>query len=329
MTDPSSRMLALLSLLQVGRDWSGNDLADRLGVSSRTVRRDVDRLRRLGYPASTRPGPGGYYRLAAGAAMPPLLLADDEAIAVAASLRMSQHRLGDDDAGARARRKLEQVLPHPLRRQIEAVTAMTETAPDARPVIEPELLGTIAAAAAEHHRIRFSYRNRAQQTTPRLVDPYRQVFRRQHWYLLGWDVDRADWRTFRLDRVTAVEPLPHTYPVRELPAATAADYLDDNARAARHRAVLVFDAGAQQVGDLLTSADGTLEPIGPERCRYTTWVDSFEWLAVTTAILGIDFVVEEPAEFTGYCAALSARLARAATPVTPPVPSHSPRPAGR
>ena len=267
---------------------------------------------RLGYPTQTRPGPGGFYLLKSGTAMPPLLLADDEAIAVAASLRMTERVMGDSDAGQRAGRKLEQVLPQRLRRQVEAIASNTETAPDLQPGIDPLVLGAVAAAAAEHRRIRFSYRARAQHVDLRLVDPYRQVFRRRHWYLLAWDIDRDDWRTFRLDRMTDIETTDQTYRVRDLPADTAAQYLDDGMRAPRHRAVIVFHAGAQQMSDLLTNHDGTLEALAERRCRYTTWVDSFEWLAVSTAILDVDFEIEEPTGFAEYAATLAARLHRAA-----------------
>lgn len=313
MADTSRRMLLLLSLLQTGRGWTGTELAERLGVSARTLRRDVERLRQLGYPTETRPGPGGFYLLRAGTAMPPLLLTDDEAIAVAASLRMTERLLGDSGAGERAGRKLEQVLPKRLRRQLEAIAASTETSPDIQPGTDPLVLGAVAAAAAEHRRIRFLYRNRAQRVDVRLVDPYRQVFRRRHWYLLAWDTDRGDWRTFRLDRITDVEATQQTYRVQDLPAETATQYLDDGMNAPRHRAVLVFHAGAQQMSDLLTNRDGTLEPLTEQRCRYTTWVDSFEWLAVSTVILDVDFHIEEPPGFVAYSAALAKRLSCAGT----------------
>lgn len=187
---------------------------------------------------------------------------------------MTERILGDSGAGERAGRKLEQVLPQRLRRQLEVIAASTESAPDLKPGIAPLVLGAVAAAAAEHRRIRFTYRDRAQHVDVRLVDPYRQVFRRRHWYLLGWDVDRDDWRTFRLDRMTDVETTEQSYWVQ----------------------------------NLLTDRDGTLEPLAEHRCRYTTWVDSFEWLAVSTAILDIDFHIEEPTGFIEYCRALAARL---------------------
>jgi predicted DNA-binding transcriptional regulator YafY len=319
MADVSRRMLALLSRLQDGRAWSGPDLARRLAVSPRTLRRDIDRLRQLGYPVRTRPGPGGHYRLVAGTAMPPLLLDDDEAVAVAIGLRMAAPAAGhgdpaepDDDAAGRALRKLEQVLPSRLRRKVAAVHAATEAAPSPATVVPARLLSMLGAAVQQHERIRFTYRSRDGASTTRRVDPCRQVLTRHRWYLLAWDLDRADWRTFRLDRVTEAVNTGERFAPRELPAETAADYIDGALKAHRHRAVITFAAPIEQVADRLVSQDGTLEALDARRCRYTSWVDSFEWLAVTTTILGIDFRVDEPVEFTAYCRSLRDRLDRAA-----------------
>jgi predicted DNA-binding transcriptional regulator YafY len=346
MADTRRRMLTLLSLLQTGRAWSGSDLAERLETSPRTLRRDISRLTELGYPVETRPGPGGHYRLVAGTAMPPLLLDDEEAVAVAVGLRLAggasppyaaspeydasrgyDARPGSragrgygadgaggagDDAAGRALRKLEQVLPTRLRHRVAAIHATTEAAPGSRPAVSADVLATIASAAQRRERLRFGYRSRRDETGIRRVEPYRQVLARRRWYLLGWDLDRDDWRTFRVDRIGDVTPTGERFTPRDLPAETAADYLDANLKAARHRAVIVFHAPAGRVADVLVGSDGTLEPLDDERCRYTTWVDSFEWLAVTTAILGIDFEIREPAGFVAYCRELRDRLDRAA-----------------
>ena len=318
MADPSRRMLTLLSTLQDGRTWSGTELARRLGTSPRTLRRDVDRLRELGYPVQARPGPGGHYRLVAGTAMPPLLLDDDEAVAIAVGLRLAAStRTGaedqpDDDAAARALRKLEQVLPTRLRHKVSTVHRATETAPVRGAVVSTRLLSLVGTAAQQHERLVFAYRSRDGRVSERRVEPYRQVLAGRRWYLLCWDLDRGEWRTFRLDRVADARATGERFAPRELPAESAAAYLDAALKAPRHRAVLTFLAPSDEVADRLVNQDGTVEAIGPDRCRYTTWVDSFEWLAVTTAILGIEFRVEEPPAFAEYCAQLRDRLDRAA-----------------
>ncbi|TQM16014.1 putative DNA-binding transcriptional regulator YafY [Pseudonocardia kunmingensis] len=312
-------MLALLSTLQNGRTWSGQDLAARLRTSPRTLRRDVDRLRELGYPVQARPGPGGHYRLVAGTAMPPLLLDDDEAVAIAVGLRLAASTRAraddepDDDAAARALRKLEQVLPARLRHTVRTVHRATEAAPAPGAVVSTRLLSLVGSAAEQHERLVFGYRSRSGEPTERRVEPYRQVLAGRRWYLLGWDLDRADWRTFRLDRVAAARTTGERFTPRPLPAESAAAYLDAVLKAPRHRAVLTFLAPVERMADRIGHQDGTLEPLGPDRCRYTTWVDSFEWLAVVTATLGVEFRVEEPVGFAEYCAQLRDRLDRATT----------------
>jgi predicted DNA-binding transcriptional regulator YafY len=314
-------MLALLSTLQSGRTWSGPDLAARLGTSPRTLRRDVDRLRELGYPVEARPGPGGHYRLVAGTAMPPLLLDDDEAVAIAVGLRLATATrtqtddVAGEDSATRALNKLEQVLPSRLRHKVTTVHRATETAPAAGVAVSTRLLSLVGTAADQHERLVFGYRSRDGEVSQRRVEPYRQVLAGRRWYLLGFDLDRGDWRTFRLDRVTGARTTGERFRPRPLPAESAAAYLDAALKAPRHRAVLVFLAPVEQVADRIGHRDGVLEPVGDDRCRYTTWVDSFEWLATTVAVLGIEFRVEEPAGFAEYCARLSGLLGRAA--VTP------------
>jgi predicted DNA-binding transcriptional regulator YafY len=165
----------------------------------------------------------------------------------------------------------------------------------------------------------FVYRSRDGNVTDRRVEPYRQVLAGRRWYLLGWDLDRGDWRTFRLDRMTGARTTGERFVPRELPAESAAAYLDAALKAPRHRAVLTFLAPAEQLADRLGHREGTIEPVDTGRCRYTTWVDSFEWLATTTALLGVEFRVEEPAGFAEYCAQLAGLLGRASgvRPATP------------
>ena len=204
MTETSSRLLTLLSLLQGRRDWPGAELAERLEVSRRTVRRDVERLRGLGYPVESLPGPAGGYRLRAGTAMPPLLLDDDEAIAIAVGLRTAARAsvTGIEETAVQALVKLEQVLPAHLRRRVSALQSATMTLPPGGPTVDPQSLTVIATACRDSERVRFAYRGRDGVGSRRDVEPHSLVNLGRRWYLLAWDRDRRDWRTFRVDRLT-------------------------------------------------------------------------------------------------------------------------------
>jgi predicted DNA-binding transcriptional regulator YafY len=208
MLETSARLLRLLTLLQAHRYWSGPALADRLDVSPRTLRRDVDKLRLLGYPINATGGVGGGYQLAAGATLPPLLLDDDEAVAVAVGLRTAAAGAvtGIAETSVRALAKLDQVLPSRLRHQVTTLGAAVVTTPTLGPTVDPSTLTAIAAAVRDRVRLRFDYRSRSGGMVVREVEPYRLVHNGPRWYLLGWDVDRADWRTFRADRLTPRVP---------------------------------------------------------------------------------------------------------------------------
>src|SRR3954466_15606243 len=200
----SSRLLTLLSLLQARRDWPGTELADRLEVSGRTIRRDIERLRDLGYPVESMTGPAGGYQLRAGAAMPPLLLDDDEAIAIAVGLRTAAGAsvAGIEETAVRALVKLEQVLPAHLRRRVQALQSTTTTLTfGGGPQVDPQCLSVIAAACRDHERIRFGYRARDGSEPRRGVEPHALVNAGRRWYLVAFDPARTGWRTFRLDRV--------------------------------------------------------------------------------------------------------------------------------
>jgi len=312
MGDPARRLLELLSLLQTGRPWPAAELAERLQVTDRTVRRDVQRLRELGYRTLTRPGPGGAYRLAPGAAMPPLLLEDDEVAAVAAALQLAAEQLGGD-ALLRARGKLEQVLPGRLQRRAAALRRTTQAAAALVAPVDPHVLGKLAEAATAQRRVRFDYQRRsADSAGERLVDPYGQLVMGGRWYLAGWDVDRRAWRTFRIDRIDHLQVTASTYRPRALPAASVADLVRENVRGRQLRAVIDFAAPASRMRRLLARMDGELASLGAGRCRFTVWVDSYEWLSVSTATLGVAFTVVEPDEYRDYCRDLARRLARAA-----------------
>jgi predicted DNA-binding transcriptional regulator YafY len=220
--DPTARALRLLSLLQSGATYTGAELATRLETSSRTVRRDADRLRHLGYRVLTRPGPGGSYQLAAGTSVPPLLFDEDEITVLIAGLRLVQTHLTDDDAADRALSKLEHVLPDRLARRVRATDLATEVLADDSSRVAAAVVGAVADAIAGQGRIRFTYRDQSGRTSHRLVDPFRHALRATHWYLVGFDLDRDDWRIFRFDRIADVERVAGTYRHREFPAASVA-----------------------------------------------------------------------------------------------------------
>src|SRR5215217_5017197 len=251
MSATASRLLDLLSLLQARRDWPGGELAERLEVSGRTVRRDVERLRALGYPVESLTGPAGGYRLAAGTAMPPLLLDDDEAIAIAVGLRTAARAsvTGIEETSLRALVKLEQVLPAHLRRRVSALGSATMTLPAAGgPSADPQSLTLIAAACRDRERVRFAYEGRDRARSRREVEPHSLVNAGRRWYLVAWDCGRSDWRTFRVDRLTRPSTGARFTP-RELPAPDAAAYVSQSLAAApnRYEARLTLHASAEEM----------------------------------------------------------------------------------
>src|SRR6266568_1851332 len=201
MSETAARLLRLLSLLQARRDWTSSELATRLGVTTRTIRNNVDRLRGLGYPVDARPGVAGGYRLGSSGALPPLLLDDDEAVAVAIGLRTaaSGSIAGIEETSARALAKLQRVLPARLRHRVSAYQASTLHTPSPATLVDPDVLTAIASACRDHERLRFDYRTHSGTSSRREVEPYRLVNDRRRWYLVAWDADRYDWRTFRVD----------------------------------------------------------------------------------------------------------------------------------
>ncbi|UQA93168.1 helix-turn-helix transcriptional regulator [Streptomyces halobius] len=318
MSETSARLLNLLSLLQTPRDWPGSELAERLGVTPRTIRRDIERLRDLGYPVHATMGADGGYRLAAGTAMPPLLLDDEEAVAIAVGLRSTAgHTIdGIEEASVRALAKLEQVLPARLRRRVGTLGTATVPMPAGDgPTVDPEHLTVLAAAITNHERVRFRYEARAGARTKRLVEPHRLVAAARRWYLVAYDLDREDWRIFRVDRLS--EPFAtgvRTSP-RELPAADAGAYIRDRMQgmASVHRAVATVYAPAEQVADRLGGpAAGRVEPVDEGSCRVHSRPDSLEWLAFRLAMLGWEFTVHEPPELAAYLRAMGERATRAA-----------------
>lgn len=316
-TDTPARLLQLLSLLQTPREWPGGELADRLGVSRRTVRRDIDRLRELGYPVQATLGSDGGYRLVAGKAMPPLVLDDEEAVAIAVGLRAGAgHALeGVDEASVRALAKLEQVLPSRLRHRVATLQAATTplTSGDGAS-IAPETLTVMASTVAGRERLRFAYRAKDGTESRRLTEPYRLVSTGRRWYLVAYDLDREDWRTFRVDRVSQPLATGARFTPRELPTGSAAEYLRQSMhrRQETYEYAVTFSAPAEVVAARIPSWLGTPEPLDDHSCRLrATTGDAVDWLAVRLAMLGCEFAVEGPDELVRCVRELGERLIRA------------------
>jgi predicted DNA-binding transcriptional regulator YafY len=316
MSQTASRLLELLSLLQGRRDWPGNELAERLEVSGRTIRRDVEQLRQLGYPVDSRTGAAGGYRLRAGTAMPPLLLDDEEAIAIAVGLRTAAGAsvAGIEEAAVRALVKLEQVLPAHLRRRVAALGSATFTLPVAGPTVEPQHLTTIAAACRDSERLRFAYRSRDGAASRREVEPHSLVNHGRRWYLVAWDGLREDWRTFRIDRLTKPASTGVRFTSRTLPASDPAAFVRDSITGAPNRfeAVVILRVAAAEISSRVPASWGTIEPIDASTCEYRTSEDNLRWLALRLAMLDVDFEVREPPELLEHLRILASRLRRVA-----------------
>ncbi|MER8264460.1 helix-turn-helix transcriptional regulator [Streptomyces griseus] len=350
MSDTPARLLKLLSLLQTPREWPGGELAERLDVSPRTIRRDIDRLRDLGYPVEASRGSVGGYRLVAGTAMPPLLLDDEEAVAIAVGLRAGAgHAIeGVDEASVRALAKLEQVLPSRLRHRVSVL--QNATVPLTRgdgATIAPRTLTTLASAATGRERLRFAYRSGDGTRTKRQVEPYRLVSAGQRWYLVAYDLGREDWRTFRVDRVGEPYATGARFAPRPLPVeGTGSDGSDaESGDAARYLSLSMrrmkperrmqpelcldvwFGAPAEFVAARLPAHLGTPEPDGEGGCRLrTSCTDSLEWVALRLALVDCEFSAQGPPPLVEYLEGLGARLTRAARsrPPTDPEPGAGP-----
>src|SRR4051794_37292072 len=265
MGNAAGRLLDLLSLLQARRDWPGATLAERLAVSGRTIRRDVERLRELGYPVESVSGPAGGYRLRAGTAMPPLLLDEDEAIAIAVGLRTAARAsvTGIEETSVRALVKLEQVLPAHLARRVAALASATIAPAVAGPTVDPQHLTTIAAACRDSECLGFHYRSRDGAETRRDVEPHSLVNLGRRWYLVAWDRRREDWRTFRVDRLSRPAATGVRFSARTLPAADAAAYVEQNIAGGGtgYEARVTIHASAPDIRAQFPWLAGAVEPI--------------------------------------------------------------------
>jgi predicted DNA-binding transcriptional regulator YafY len=308
-------MLRLLSLLQSGRQWPAAELADANGCTSRTLRRDIEYLRELGYPVRSVRGPGGHYQLVAGRALPPLMLEDDEATATVLGLQLaaSEDAAGSPmaEAARRAGDKLRRILPPALRRSTDQLLAAIELTATAYPLPLPELLRAIAASISVNRTLVFCYRGKGGDTE-REVEPARMLRLRHRWYLFGWDRERGDWRTFRLDRIDGIPVTGSLFRSRTPPADDLTAYLREHFHGVPTLAVtLTLHASAADAATRLHRIDGVIETLGENRCRYTAHVDSYEWLTLVLILTDIDFTVEAPDSFGEYLAARAQRLLRA------------------
>ncbi|WP_329180253.1 helix-turn-helix transcriptional regulator [Streptomyces sp. NBC_01477] len=331
MLETSARLLRLLSLLQSRRDWTGPELAERLNVTARTVRRDVERLRALGYPVHAAPGTAGGYRLGAGAALPPLLLDDEEAVAVALCLRTGAGGTveGVEETSVRALAKLEQVLPSRLRHRVQSMQAITvQPRRGGGPTVGQQVLTVLGAACRDRERLRFDYLDHGGAASRRTVEPYRLVHHGRRWYLLAYDVDRADWRTFRADRIEPKSPTGPRFTPRELPEDAAAYVAKGvTSRAYRYQAVIVLHTSADSLAQYNWSGFGTITARDDLSCELRTGFESLDALAMYVGMLGVHFEIKEPPEFADHLRAVAARLSRAADAAEPPRAGVSP--AGR
>lgn len=296
MADTAARLLRVLSLLQARQHWSGAALADRLEVTTRTVRADVQRLRSLGYDIGGTPGSAGGYQLRTGASMPPLLLDDDEAVAVAVGLRTAAVSgvAGIGEHAARAVAKLEQLLPARLRERLSTVSAVTESVPTSRDPVAGEILAAVATACHRREQLRLDYCDRHQASTRRQVEPHRLIHVSGRWYLVAYDLDRDDWRSLRVDRISPTTPTGPRFVPRELPGPDLATFVTRGRMAAlwNYRARVTVHASAETVAGRIPTGSWTVQPLDSYSSQLDAGAHSAELLAAYLGALGLDFYID-------------------------------------
>ena len=312
MSGTTSHALQLLSLLQSRRVWAGPELMDRLEVSERTLRRDIDRLRELGYEVTSVSGPAGGYQLQAGADIPPLLFDEEEATAIAMGLLTAAGGTvaGLEDSSIRALAKLEQVLPPRIRQRLRVLQTAIAPMPRAWVSVNAEVITIVAQACRDSERMRFEYRRRDGEESERHVEPHQLVSIHQRWYLVAYDRDRDDWRTFRVDRMSSPWPTRIGFKPRKIPGGSAAAYLEQslNSLPMRYEAVATIAASAAYVQERMRGAEAVVEAIDAETCRVVMQGDYVEWLAFQLTWIGAPFEIHEPPELVEYVGALAIRL---------------------
>ncbi len=317
MLNTSARLLRLLSLFQARRYWSGADLAGRLDVTARTLRRDVDRLRSLGYPVHSTTGTAGGYQLGAGANLPPLLLDDDEAVAVALGLRTAASGSvgGIEEASVRALLKLEQVLPPRLRQRVAALHGFIVPLGTRGPTVDAERLSALAGACRDLEGIRFLYHDRTGAPSGRTVEPHRLVHTGYRWYLVAWDLARKDWRTFRVDRIAGKLKTSTRFTPRKPPGGDFAAFVSKSLASVPYpiRARMILHAPVEAIAKRVPPSAGTLEAIDERSCMLHTGSHSMEGLTIHLMLLGVDFQVHEPPELIEHLRRVAERLRSASS----------------
>lgn len=318
MIETSARLLRLLGLFQGRRYWSGADLADRLEITPRTLRRDVDKLRSLGYPIHSTSGVEGGYQMGAGSDMPPLLLDDDEAVAVSMGLRSNTLGgiQGIEEASLRALSKMEQLMPPRLAKRVAALQSMVISAPrqtEHAPPVDAKLISFIATACRDLQQLQFDYADHKGAPTRRTVEPHRLVSFGRRWYLVAWDIARNDWRTFRADRIapksqaTGARFAPRTPPAQDL-----AEYVSRGMwQGPCCKARIKLFAPADEMTRRIPPHFGIIEPIDRKSCWFETSANTYESLAMHIVLIGTDFEVQEPAELVQHIRAIADRYSKA------------------
>jgi predicted DNA-binding transcriptional regulator YafY len=314
MLETSARLLRLLSLFQGRRYWSGPELASRLEITPRTLRRDVDKLRSLGYPVHSATGAEGGYQMGAGTTMPPLLLDDEEAVAVSLGLRLAAggNVEGVEEASMRALAKIEQILPARLARRVAALQGAIVMPERAESAVDARTLSTLAGACRDLESLRFRYRDHGGAVSLRSVEPHRLVHTGRRWYLVAWDTGRRDWRTFRVDRIQEKITAGERFDPRDPPAKDLAAYVAKGAWAApRCRAKVKLLVAAEEAARHLPPHVGLIEAIDQRSCWFNAGAPSFESLATHLIFLEMDFELSEPAELVDHVSRLAERYRRA------------------
>ena len=332
MLETSARLLRLLAILQSRRYWTGVELAARLEVTARTLRRDVARLRELGYTVDSCSGAAGGYQLGRGASFPPLLLDDDEAMAVGIALRtvLTSGVSGVETAGLKALAKFETVLPERLRRRLNALQSSVSPLLGWRPAVDAAAISTIASACHDREGLRFTYRNHDGAVQARRVEPHQLVHTGSRWYLVAWDLAREDWRTFRVDRIEPPLSPAARFPPRRAPEGGFAAYVSRSVAYLTygHRARVILHAPLEAMAEKIPPTAGVLERAGDGRCLLSTGTHSLEVLCLFLGMTGVDFDVVEPPELIQHLRAVRSRFTRAirASALHPPPRRVPPQP---